>query len=181
MKVRKGWESNDVIPLLKRFEEIGVAAIAIHSRTRNEAYSGASDWAYIAEVKQALSIPLFGNGDVKTAANAVRMFDQTGCDGVMIGRAALHNPFIFRDVQAHLAGAAVSDETERRVEAMKRYLAKIDGAPQPDKWKLHKARTVIGWFSKGIANGKNLRQGLADITSVSDVLRLLDESRELAA
>jgi len=181
VKVRKGWESNDVIPLLKRFEEIGVAAIAIHSRTRNEAYSGASDWAYIAEVKQALSIPLFGNGDVKTAADAVRMFDQTGCDGVMIGRAALHNPFIFRDVQAHLAGAAVSDETERRVEAMKRYLAKIDGAPQPDKWKLHKARTVIGWFSKGIANGKNLRQGLADITSVSDVLRLLDESRELAA
>jgi tRNA-dihydrouridine synthase B len=181
VKVRKGWESNDVIPLLKRFEEIGVAAIAIHSRTRNEAYTGASDWSYIAQVKQALSIPLFGNGDVKTAADAVRMFEQTGCDGVMIGRAALHNPFIFRDIQAHLAGAAVSDETERRIEAMKRYLSKIDGAPQPDKWKLHKARTVIGWFSKGIANGKNLRQGLADISSVSDVLRLLDESRELAA
>ena len=181
VKVRKGWESDDVLPLLKRFEEIGVAAIAIHGRTRNESYSGASDWGYIAQVKSELRIPVWGNGDVKVAADAIRMFEQTKVDGVMIGRAALHNPFIFRDVQAHLAGAAVSDETERRVEAMKRYLAKIDGAPQPDKWKLHKARTVIGWFSKGIANGKNLRQGLADITSVSDVLRLLDESRELAA
>jgi tRNA-dihydrouridine synthase B len=178
VKVRKGWESNDVIPLLKRFEELGVAAIAIHGRTRNEAYTGASDWEYIARVKSELSIPVWGNGDVKTPADAIRMFETTGVDGVMIGRAALHNPFIFRDIHAYAAGELhIADEIERRIDAMQRYLAKIDTAPQIDKWKLHKARTVIGWFSKGIPHGKDIRTGLQDITAVADVQRLLDDAR----
>jgi tRNA-dihydrouridine synthase B len=177
VKVRKGWESDDVIPLLKRFEEIGVAAIAIHGRTRNEAYTGASDWDYIARVKRELKVPLFGNGDVKSAEDAVRMFRTTGADGVMIGRAALHNPFIFRDIVTHVSGEVIDDEMGRRIDAMERYLGKIEGAAQPDKWKLHKARTVLGWFSKGIAHGKELRQGLADITAISDVLALLERTR----
>jgi tRNA-dihydrouridine synthase B len=178
VKVRKGWESNDVIPLLKRFEEIGVAAIAIHGRTRNEAYTGASDWEYIARVKSELTIPVWGNGDVKTPADAIRMFETTGVDGVMIGRAALHNPFIFRDIHAYVNGETqIENEIERRIDAMQRYLSKIDGAPQIDKWKLHKARTVIGWFSKGIPHGKDLRTGLQDIVCVSDVQRLLDDAR----
>jgi len=178
VKVRKGWESDDVLPLLRRFEEIGVAAIAIHGRTRNEAYSGASDWSYIAHVKSELRIPVWGNGDVKVGADARRMFEQTGVDGVMIGRAALHNPFIFRDI---VSGCEGTDELERRIDAMQRYLHKIDSAPQPDKWKLHKARTVIGWFSKGIAHGKDIRTGLADITAVADVQRLLDNARQRLA
>jgi tRNA-dihydrouridine synthase B len=182
VKVRKGWESNDVLPLLKRFEEIGVAAIAIHGRTRNEAYTGASDWQYIAYVKSQLRIPVWGNGDVKTPADALRMFETTGVDGVMIGRAALHNPFIFRDILAHAAGRPLlGNEVEHRVEAMQRYLSKIDGAPQIDKWKLHKARTVIGWFSKGIPHGKDIRTGLQDITSVADVQRLLESRATIAA
>src|SRR6478672_8637218 len=182
VKVRKGWESDDVIPLLKRFEEIGVASIAIHGRTRNEAYTGASDWGYIAQAKSELGIPVFGNGDVKTPADAIRMFETTGVDGVMIGRAALHNPFIFRDIAAHVKGEAlVGNEVEHRIDAMARYLSKIDGAPQIEKWKLHKARTVIGWFSKGIPHGKDIRLGLQDITAVSDVQRLLDAARQRAA
>ncbi|HET7705832.1 MAG TPA: tRNA dihydrouridine synthase DusB [Thermoanaerobaculia bacterium] len=182
VKVRKGWESNDVLPLLKRFEEIGVSAIAIHGRTRSEAYTGASDWGYIAQVKSALRIPVFGNGDVKTAADAIRMFETTGVDGVMIGRAALHNPFIFRDIHAYVNGEAVAaNEVERRIDAMQRYLSKIEAAPNIDKWKLHKARTVIGWFSKGIPHGKDIRTGLQDITAVADVQRLLDRTREQLA
>jgi tRNA-dihydrouridine synthase B len=182
VKVRKGWESDDVLPLLKRFEEIGVAAIAIHGRTRKEAYTGASDWAYIAHVKANLRIPVWGNGDVKTPADAMRMFATTGVDGVMIGRAALHNPFVFRDIVAHASGApAVGNEVEHRIDAMQRYLSKIDGAPQIDKWKLHKARTVIGWFSKGIPHGKDIRTGLQDITCVGDVQRMLDAARERIA
>jgi tRNA-dihydrouridine synthase B len=182
VKVRKGWESDNVLPLLKRFEEIGVASIAIHGRTRNEAYTGASDWQYIKHVKSELKIPVFGNGDVKTPADAIRMFETTGVDAVMIGRAALHNPFIFRDIHAYVAGTLIAEnEVERRVDAMQRYLSKIDGAPQIEKWKLHKARTVIGWFSKGIPHGKDLRTGLQDITSVSDVQRLLEQSRAEAA
>jgi tRNA-dihydrouridine synthase B len=178
VKVRKGWESDDVIPLLKRFEDLGVAAIAIHGRTRKESYTGASDWAYIAAVKRELTIPLWGNGDVKTPEDAVRMFRETNVDGVMIGRAALHNPFIFRDIHAHVNGEpVVANEIERRIDAMQRYLSKIDAAPQPDRWKLHKARTVIGWFSKGIPHGKDIRSGLQDIVAVSDVQRLLDGVR----
>jgi tRNA-dihydrouridine synthase B len=180
VKVRKGWESDDVLPLLQRFEEIGVAAIAVHGRTRNEAYTGASDWDYIAHVKSALKIPVWGNGDVKTAADAIRMFERTGVDGVMIGRAALHNPFIFRDIMNGIR-LQPADEINRRIDAMQRYLGKIDAAPQLDKWKLHKARTVIGWFSKGIPHGKDIRLGLADITAVVDVQRLLDQARERLA
>ncbi len=182
VKVRKGWESNDVLPLLKRFEEIGVAAIAIHGRTRNEAYTGASDWEYIAHVKSELKIPVWGNGDVKTPEDAIRMFETKGVDGVMIGRAALHNPFIFRDIAAYVAGAPlIGNEVEHRIDAMQRYLSKIEGAPQILNWKLHKARTVIGWFSKGIPHGKDIRTGLQDITAVSDVQRLLDAARERVA
>jgi tRNA-dihydrouridine synthase B len=179
VKVRKGWESDDVLPLLQRFEEIGVAAIAVHGRTRNEAYTGASDWDYIAHVKANLKIPVWGNGDVKVAGDALRMFQRTNVDGVMIGRAALHNPFIFRDIMhgAQSGGA----EINRRIDAMQRYLSKIDAAPQVDKWKLHKARTVIGWFSKGIPHGNDIRLGLADITAVADVQRLLDAARERLA
>jgi tRNA-dihydrouridine synthase B len=182
VKVRKGWESDDVLPLLKRFEEIGVASIAIHGRTRNEAYTGASDWGYIAHVKSELNIPVFGNGDVKTPADAIRMFETTGVDGVMIGRAALHNPFIFRDIQALVNGVPTGgSEVDRRIDAMHRYLGKIDAAPQVINWKLHKARTVIGWFSKGIAHGKDIRNGLQDVTCVADVRRLLDQARERLA
>src|SRR5438477_4549307 len=181
VKVRKGWESDDVLPLLKRFEEIGVASIAIHGRTRNEAYTGASDWGYIAYVKSELGIPVFGNGDVKTPADALRMFEQTGVDGVMIGRAALHNPFIFRDIMSFASGQPVHDEIDRRIDAMQRYLSKIDAAPQIDKWKLHKARTVVGWFSRGIAHGKDIRLGLQDITTVGEVQRILDRFRESVA
>jgi tRNA-dihydrouridine synthase B len=182
VKVRKGWESDDVIPLLKRFEGLGVAAIAIHGRTRKESYTGASDWNYIASVKRELTIPVWGNGDVKTAPDAIRMFEQTGVDGVMIGRAALHNPFIFRDIHAYVNGettckSSVANEIDRRIDAMQRYLTKIDAAPQIDRWKLHKARTVIGWFSKGIPHGKDIRTGLQDIAAVSDVQRLLDAVR----
>lgn len=181
VKVRKGWESDDVIPLLKRFEEIGVAAIAVHGRTRSEAYTGASDWKYIAAVKRELKIPVWGNGDVKTPADAIRMFEETNVDGVMIGRAALHNPFIFRDIHAYMEDRqsclSSNAEIERRIDAMHAYLSKIDAAPQIDKWKLHKARTVIGWFSKGIPHGKDIRTGLHDITAVGDVQRLLDQAR----
>jgi tRNA-dihydrouridine synthase B len=181
VKVRKGWESDDVLPLLKRFEEIGVSAIAIHGRTRSEAYTGASDWNYIAQVKRELSIPVWGNGDVKVPADAVRMFETTAVDGVMIGRAALHNPFIFRDIVAYAAGQPVVDELDRRIEAMQRYLGKVDGALQVEKWKLHKARTLVGWFSRGIPHGKDIRVGLQDITSVSDVQRILDNFRASVA
>src|SRR3989440_7817743 len=181
VKVRKGWESDDVIPLLKRFEEIGVASIAIHGRTRNEAYTGASDWGYIAQAKSELGIPVWGNGDVKTPADALRMFETSGVDGVMIGRAALHNPFIFRDIVTHASGQPVRDEIDRRIDAMQRYLSKIDGAPQIDKWKLHKARTVVGWFSRGIAHGKDIRLGLQDITTVGEGQRILDRFRESVA
>jgi tRNA-dihydrouridine synthase B len=182
VKVRKGWETDNVLPLLKRFEEIGVAAIAIHGRTRSEAYTGASDWDYIASVKSELKIPVFGNGDVKTPQDAIRMFETTGVDGVMIGRAALHNPFIFRDIHAHVAGVPmIGNEVEHRIAAMQRYLSKIDGAPQIDKWKLHKARTVVGWFSKGIPHGKDIRSGLQSIASIADAQRLLDDARETLA
>src|SRR5207244_7184558 len=110
---------------LKRWEESGVTGVAIHGSTRNGGYTGARDWAYIAHVKENLSIPVWANGDVKTPADAIRLFETANVDGVMIGRAALHNPFIFRDIVAHASGQPVHDEIDRRIDAMQRHLSEL--------------------------------------------------------
>ncbi|MDH4101402.1 MAG: tRNA dihydrouridine synthase DusB, partial [Nitrospirota bacterium] len=104
-KIRSGWSPGRIVApeLAKRLEGVGVAAIAVHARTREQGFSGNADWSVIGRVKEAVGIPVIGNGDVKSAADARRMIDTTGCDGVMIGRAARGNPWIFRETEQLLA------------------------------------------------------------------------------
>jgi tRNA-dihydrouridine synthase B len=105
VKTRLGWdhESILIIDLARRLEDIGVRALTLHARTRQQAFKGEADWEWIARVKRAVSIPIIGNGDVRTPEDVARMFDATGCDAVMIGRAAIGNPWIFSRTKAYLA------------------------------------------------------------------------------
>lgn len=100
VKIRKGWDANNIVAVeaAKRIEKAGASAITIHGRTRDEFYSGTADWDIIKQVKQSVNIPVIGNGDIKSKEDAIRIFEQTGVDGIMIGRAALGNPWIFRDI-----------------------------------------------------------------------------------
>ena len=104
VKIRKGFDGEhaNAVEIAKAAEDAGAAAVAVHGRTREEFYSGKADWKIIAEVKKAVNIPVIGNGDVTDGESAKRMLEETGCDGVMIGRAARGNPWIFREVTAYL-------------------------------------------------------------------------------
>ncbi len=106
IKMRKGWDNKNIVAVeaAKMFEQVGVSAITIHGRTREEYYTGKADWEIIKKVKESVKIPIIGNGDVTSPAEAIKMFEETNVDGIMIGRAALGNPWIFRDIIDSLLG-----------------------------------------------------------------------------
>lgn len=141
----------------------GVAAVALHGRTAKQMFSGNADWSRIAELKQALKIPVVGNGDVNTPGDAVAMFAQTGCDGVMVGRASMKNPWVFQQIAATLAGRPLHEPTpeERRDLILHHFELMI--AREDEKTAFHKIRTFAGWYTHGLPNGRSLRQRISGI------------------
>src|SRR5579871_4281541 len=128
MKFRAGWNDRELVAvrMAKLAEDCGLQAIALHPRTREQGYSGQADWTRIAEVKAAVKIPVIGNGDIVTPEDAVRMVRETGCDAVMIGRAASSNPWIFRQIAEHAATGKNSTPPEiARYEIMRRYYSML--------------------------------------------------------
>ncbi len=155
-------------------EANGVQAVSLHGRTAKQMFRGEADWSAIARLKEAVSIPVIGNGDVGCADDALRMLRQTGCDGVMIGRAATKNPWIFRQIEARLSGGRVPEPTleDRRdlVLAHFRRVARRDD----DRYALHKLRKFTGWYTHGLPKGRRLRQQINQLPDVESFLRAVE-------
>ena len=156
-------------------EASGVAAVAMHARTARQMFTGEADWSHLAQLKEALSIPVIGNGDVREPEDALRMLAVTGCDGVMVGRGATRNPWIFRQTAARMAGSRMSEPTlaDRRDLILDhfRMVADREGASQ---FALHKLRKFTGWYTHGLPNGRKLRQAINQLPDVATFLATVE-------
>jgi len=139
-------------------EESGVEAVAMHARSAKQMFRGQADWSHIARLKHALSIPVIGNGDVNTPLDALRMRRETGCDGVMIGRASMKNPWIYGQIVDAMAGREpVAPTPGDRRELILEHFRLLAEQERDDKLILHKLRTFTGWYTHGLVDGKRLR------------------------
>ncbi len=168
-KIRSGWDSNQLnfLEVGKALQEAGIAAIALHARTRAQGYSGKADWQHIAALKAQLTIPVIGNGDVSSSADVQKMFAETCCDAVMIGRAALGNPWLFRTLASGAATLVHADERRALVlEHLSDHLALQQQVAEDmkfafsEKMALTSFRSHLIWYSKGLKDGAKFRQNV---------------------
>lgn len=177
VKFRLGLNSDALtyLDLGRLCQEEGADAVTLHPRTARQQFGGQAAWHHIAELKAALAIPVLGNGDVHTPADAARLFRETGCDGVMIGRASLKNPWIFVQASALLEGREVPEPTLRD-----RYLFMMNHfqevlAREDERTALHKVRTFTGWYTYGLAEGRHLRRRLSECGDAQAVVAAITE------
>ncbi|MFH2064477.1 MAG: tRNA dihydrouridine synthase DusB [Pseudomonadota bacterium] len=180
IKVRSGWDysGDQAIEIARIAEDCGVNAITVHPRTATQGFGGKADWSLIQKVKACLSIPVIGNGDITCADDAVRMLQTTGCDGVMIGRAAIGNPFIFPAIRARLSGnpEPVFDTTDR-FQIMKRYLEDtVTYFGETHACRMMRSR--LCWFVKGLPHAATFRDSIKQIATRQEAIRLMTAYQE---
>ena len=181
VKIRSGWDKNSINAVLvaKTCEKAGASAIAVHPRTRSQGYSGKADWNIIKEVKEAVNIPVIGNGDILSAKDAKKMIDETGCDAVMIGRGSLGNPYLIKQVVRYLEdGVLLKDESpiERMKTCLKHfnYLLKI----KQEKVATLEMRTHAAWYLKGLPGGVNVKKRLYELKTKEEFISTITEYME---
>ncbi len=186
VKFRLGLDDSrrNYLDLGRLCEQNGVAAVAMHARTARQMFSGEADWSHLAKLKETLSIPVIGNGDVKEPEDALRMMSATGCDGVMVGRGATRNPWLFRQIAAKLSGGTLSEPTfeDRRDLVLSHF--RMVAEREDGMFALHKLRKFTGWYTHGLHNGRKLRQEINQIPDVPSFLVaverfFLEQGREL--
>ena len=178
IKIRSGIDDEHInaVEVAKYLEDAGVSAIAVHARTRKQYYTGQADWNVIRSVKDAVSIPIIGNGDVKSAEDAIAMKAQTGCDGVMIARAAKGDPWIFRRLKAYMEDGSILpkpsyqeiyDMILRHIDMQVKYVGEHLGMLQ--------MRKHISWYTQGLPRSSSLRAKINTAPSIEEVLKILRE------
>lgn len=186
VKIRRGWDENSVnaVEIARIAEECGASAVAVHGRTRNQMYSGEADWEVIADVKRAVKIPVIGNGDVDSAERCREMYEKTGCDLVMIGRAACGRPWIFREIEQNRKGEPFSAPTlAERLEIMRKHI-RLLVEDKGERVGMREARMQVSHYLKGIPNAAKYRAICGALTAEDDLDRLvaliLSENRSIS-
>lgn len=181
IKIRTGWDRSgeQALMLSKIAQECGVDAIAVHPRTASQGFSGKADWSIITAIKSAVTIPVIGNGDIITAQDAIKMQRITGCDAIMIGRAAIGNPWIFSQIMAFAKGDDVLPiDITHRFETMIRY-CKMSIQCFGEKAACRMMRGRLGWFAKGLRFSSKFRESIKRISSENETIELIKAYMEL--
>lgn len=178
VKIRKGFDEEHVnaVEIAKIAEDAGAAAIAVHGRTREQYYSGKADWEIIARVKEAVSVPVIGNGDVTDANSAMRMMKETGCDGVMIGRAVQGNPWIFREILSRINdGIVLPRPTMEEMRDMIIRHAKLQLEYKGEYTAIREMRKHVSWYTTGLPGSAKFRKHVNEMETLEGLIETVEK------
>ena len=181
VKIRRGWDNNHInaVEVAKAVEEAGASAICVHPRTRSQGYSGKADWNIIKEVKNAVKIPVIGNGDITSKEDAKRMLEETGCDAIMIGRGVLGNPWLVKEVVEYIEnGNIVPKPTPKeRVDMCLKHISYLREI-KCDKLVVLESRNHIAWYLKGLTDSNEIKNKIFLTKDVDDIITILNDYKE---
>ena len=177
VKIRSGWDNKHInaVEVAKICEEAGASAICVHPRTRSDGYSGKADWNIIKEVKENVTIPVIGNGDIKTPEDAEKMLNETGCDAVMIGRGLLGNPWLIKNTLLLLNNKKYTLATkEDKIKMCIKHLEYLRQT-KPEKLAILEIRSHLSWYLKGIQGANNIKNKVYQCSNIHDIMLLLND------